>query len=627
MGRGFFRLTLLVGLLLSTDTCATSKGLVFRDDCSTVSGPSTEKILCFDRTAGSLKIYDGTRFISDVSEYGVLNVKDFGVSASATAKANTLALKTVNAAVTNGSTIFFPPGSFQILPGISYTLDTQTGDHNGVGDTIIQVTEAIDTTLTPSSGTLRVQVEALCSYCDGAAYIDVNYSSNAAGVPGRFTLTAALAQNLTATYTASHIGNDVLNFDRRSDIHVFGAGVEATEMKFASNASGRFIRMGNCSYCEVAYMKGTGQNVNGYPYEQSFSAAGDGNYNGANHIHYHHLHLYKLSQFVYAGTQSTDHEFDHFVCEHVHACIQAGAAPGDANAMRRFNVHDFYYKGDPNGTDDAFYFGAPFYDIRVSGGVIDKGNESATPHTQYAHRGNCLVFVSESAGDKLKGVRVSDIVCRNGATIEYIGPPEVQTENANPGGGLQVWACCAGSTVEDVQVRNFSCAVLRRCLRVGSTDGDTDQVRDIQLTGITSEDTSLNGFQFVKVQGLRLANFKISKHSQYQAAQGIFHTAMTDMDIHDGVIDGSGAVPTSLGIQNGYPISGAIRRVKALNNPSDGFWFPATDIGGPFEFTDNIAEDNGRYGFNGNNRVTARNGLVLRNNTGTGNKVGLFNGF
>jgi hypothetical protein len=84
---------------------------------------------------------------------------------------------------------------------------------------------------------------------------------------------------------------------------------------------------------------------------------------------------------------------------------------------------------------------------------------------------------------------------------------------------------------------------------------------------------------------------------------------------------------TSVGIQNGYPISGAIRRVKALNHPSDGFWFPATDIGGPFELTDSLSENNGRYGFNGSSRVTARKGLVLRDNGGMGNRAGLLNGF
>jgi hypothetical protein len=87
------------------------------------------------------------------------------------------------------------------------------------------------------------------------------------------------------------------------------------------------------------------------------------------------------------------------------------------------------------------------------------------------------------------------------------------------------------------------------------------------------------------------------------------------------------SVAASVGLQTGYSVSGAIRRVKVLNHPSDGFWFPATDITGPLEITDNLAERNDGYGFNGNDRVTALNGLVLRDNGGTGNKSGLLKGF
>lgn len=621
MARVFFRLTLLVGLLLSVGTCASDKALVFQDDCSAVSGPATGEVLCFDRRANVLKIYDGTRFISDVTGTGILNVKDFGASPTATAKANTIAFRAANAAITNGTIVFTPPGTYLVTPGIIYTLDSASGDHNGVGDTIVQVKEAIDpAVIMATTGPLAIQMGPTPS-----GPTQVTYTSYVAGAPGRFTLSAPLPSNLSENNTAEVDALALFNPMGKTDVRILGAGWDLTEIKFDTNGSGRIVGRTDCQHCELAYMKITGTQSNGYPFEQVAWVTGDGGpATGAKYIHIHDIHGYKLSQLSFFGIKNTDYEFDHFICENVHACLQQGTSGLVADAVQRINIHDFSYKADPVGTDDGFAFFGPVYDITISRGVMDKGNATGG-HAEHAHRGNCIVlWTGDVAGADLKRATVSDVECRNGATTEYLEPPEVPSENPNNGAGINIQAI-AGAVVQDVQITNFTGVLLRRGVYANSTH--VDGIQNLKMTNIRIDNTSKHGMDFTRVKGLQLSNFRIVRHSQYRAAQGIFHTVMTDMDIHDGVIDGTGAVATSLGIQNGYPASGAIRQVKVLNSPSDGFWFPATDITGPFEFTDNRAENNGRYGFNGNAGVTAMNGLVLRNNNGSGNTAGLFNGF
>jgi len=604
MARSFFRLTLLVGLLLSAGTCASQKPLVFQDDCSAVIGSATGEVLCFNRTENVLMLYKGTQFTRDVSQLGVLNVRDFGAKGDGTTN-DTLALRSVSDAIKNDSIVFFPPGSgYVVSPSKMYGLDTQTGDHNGKGNVYVQVMGTIDPTYTPSSGTLALGHSTTREGVDTYTY------DSYVAAAGRFHLISPLTKDYTTEFDAYATGLLLFDLDGKTGVKILGAG-EGSEISFTSTGAGRIIRAGSCSYCEVAYLKFTGTQSAGWPTEQAAWVTGDGTYGGANHIHIHHVHAYKLSQFVYYGLSNTDYEIDHFTCESVHACTQSGGDQPDASATRRINIHDFSMISDPAGTDDAIAFFAPSYDHWVHDGLIDKNN--TTGHGDPHQRGDCI-DVSAGVG-VVDGVKISNVQCRNtGGT--FLGA------NINKTGLMLV---AAAGSIRNVQINNVT--VERAYFGLYMLASATDGIENVEISNLKVGDTGAWGAHLQRVKNLRIRGMGITKHSQATVAGGLSHSVMTNEDIEGVLIDGAGSLANSLGVQTGYPVSGRMTHVTSMNNPSDGFWFPATDITGPFEFADNRAENNGRYGFNGNNGVTAVNGLVRRNNTGSGNQAGLFNGF
>lgn len=76
-------LILMFGCSVMLAVQAADTGLLFKDDCSTLSGLSSGKVICWDRTANQLKKWNGSRWDSDVTGFGIRNVKDFGAKGDA----------------------------------------------------------------------------------------------------------------------------------------------------------------------------------------------------------------------------------------------------------------------------------------------------------------------------------------------------------------------------------------------------------------------------------------------------------------------------------------------------------------------------------------------------------------
>jgi hypothetical protein len=264
MGKnGLAWLPILIGLLLCAPAGAADPAPVFRDDCGAV-GSGSEPAVCFDRTTNTLKRYDGTRLVSDLAGARLLDVRDFGASPAASARANTLAFRAAGAAITDGAIVYTPPGRYLVTPGLIYTLDSASGDHNGIGDAIVQVKEAIDpAVITAATGTLSIQMGPTPS-----GPLQVTYTSYTPGAPGRFTLAGPLTADLTENHTAEVDGLALFAPMGKSGVRFVGAGRDLTEIEFDARGSGRIVGRTDCRHWEPAYLKITGTQSNGHPYRR-----------------------------------------------------------------------------------------------------------------------------------------------------------------------------------------------------------------------------------------------------------------------------------------------------------------------------------------------------------------------
>jgi hypothetical protein len=612
-------MSIVLGIVLSACSGNGGGGPALPAECvAQVLGPAPTQNACFGQAAGALKVYDGTAWrtidrVRYAKDYQDLNAALIDLGSTEAALVIDSAISTDTATVPK-TLILIRRGAGRILVNSGQVL------------TIAGPMIADDTLLFGGTGTVRCASDCLASPVTyrqfGARGDGVSDDKVAIGTAYRFFTGSGGRMYMAPGFYRVDPGSAhcAADFTGLSKIETYGAG-DTSQIGFTGTSLGRTFCLSNASQLEFHHFKTVGTQVNAYVgavQEGEQAAFNAEQLGGANNIKIHHLHAFRNSQMIFLGLGASDFELFEFKCEYVNACIQGAGGGTPAQGRNRIHIHDFVILGDPAGTDDAIAYDAPASDWTIENGVIDKNN--TTGHADPTLRANCFwIHNTQGAGRAITNIVIRNITCRNASGV-FAG-----LNNPNKS-GVNIAADVSGAVVSGVEITNVTVTLAEYGVYVVGTDPNS--VQRVTLNNVSVTDTMFNAFRFEFIQDLAYTNLRASKVAQYtQVSQGMFINQVTNVRGTDMQIDGATAKDGSIGVQFGIGLSGRLDHHRVVGFPLDGFWFPAADITGPFEFVDNDAENNGRYGFNGNNHVTASLGLTWQNNGGTNNSGGLSNGF
>ncbi len=530
---------------------------------------------------------------------------------------DTAALRVLDAAITSASQVLFPSGTYWIRPSPTYNLDTQTGDHNGTGDTVIQVKETVDTAIFQNG-------RSVC----------IDHNSNTQIGSNCFTISSVSGSRITI---GSALGFDGYEYDyvyvSPANVSIFNLGkVSGTTkddvaflgygatVQWMPDSNGWLWGDNDAKRPTIEGFYFLGSSTTGQPGQQhvfvsNTGLAGGGTKDGR----MSHVRAERVWQLLFWGAGNDGWVLDNFECISVLACTQSGAAVG----LPRYRHIETNFKivGDPLGTDDAIALYGDLYDVSIGPGIIDKNFTGGIWESHYV--ANCVTMWTPGTGGVIDKVHLHDIDCLNsGGTMFGRGTVAEANDSRfiNPNkSGFSIDTGNGGTgTITSMVLSNLTVNGAYDCFRI---TGAADTYLNSVMTNLTARNCSRDALRLEGQTGTILSNFSAYKFGQLVTGTGLTHQNNKQIDFGHLYTDGTGSQTGSTGIFNGA-MSGVVHDARLMNaTTGTGFWMANANVWvGPVEVR-NIYASNNNYGFEmqGLTSSSFANGLFASNLKATGN--------
>ena len=532
---------------------------------------------------------------------------------------DTAALHSLNNALITGSAVYFPPGRYWHKVSPLYRVDVPAGDHNGIGDSVIQVKETIDSSyFTADNSVTFCHVSACSPAAIGIASIATT----------RFTLSSPLAYDLSEDDYVydSTVGLFTQGLTTSAKNNIVWIGNNAT-LEWLPGSTGRVFAKTDADRMEVGWMNFVGQTRVSEPPGQMVFGTGDGA-GSATNVKLHHLWVEKTWQFYFWGIHTNGWVVEDFVCYWVLACIQGGAGVGAVYEKHDHTINRFSIYADPLGTDDAIAIFADTRRVKISNGMIDKGGSSN--QLWWDHYQGDSIDVAADVGGVIDDLEISNVIMRGSKSIQFSGgsPPEQAAGRFLNWNKLHILLLAdTGGVVQNVRLTNISTDTGFYSMYLAGNVGG-GRIKNVEMTNVQMRNCAYTCFDARYVDSLKIRNTSIKGHSLWQPAHGINLSNLTGLDFDGVEVDGTGSLANSNNLEVGSTLAGRVANLRLLNGVDGMRIYSGTfgDYGGPITFENLWAEGNSGYGYNFFNadQPKAVNGFYWRNNGGYNNTGGLY---